>query len=110
MGATTKILTGLALGVATGLFLGEQAWPFRYAADAFVRLLEMTVLPYLTVSLIAGIGSLDPVRAKTLFLRVGALTLGYLHKILSLKILTLCRKLVINTDYQVNYFSFQLRL
>ena len=28
-------------------------------ADAFVRLLQMTVLPYVTVSLIAGIGSLD---------------------------------------------------
>src|SRR5262245_41031270 len=58
MTPTSKTLTGLALGVATGLFLGEQAEPFRYAADTFVRLLEMTVLPYLTVSLIAGLGSL----------------------------------------------------
>jgi sodium:dicarboxylate symporter family protein len=74
MGSTAKILTGLALGVATGLFIGEQADPFRYVADTFVRLLEMTVLPYLTVSLIAGIGSLDSLTAKTLFLRVGALT------------------------------------
>jgi Na+/H+-dicarboxylate symporter/ABC-type amino acid transport substrate-binding protein len=75
MGSTSKILIGLALGVATGLFLGEKAEPFRYAADTFVRLLEMTVLPYLTVSLIAGIGSLDSQGAKALFLRVGALTL-----------------------------------
>src|SRR5262245_31068605 len=75
MSSTAKILTGLALGVATGLFIGEEAEPFRYGADTFVRLLEMTVLPYLTVSLIAGIGSLDSLGAKTLFLRVGALTL-----------------------------------
>jgi Na+/H+-dicarboxylate symporter/ABC-type amino acid transport substrate-binding protein len=72
---TAKILIGLALGVATGLFLGERAAPFHFVADAFVRLLQMTVLPYVTVSLIAGIGGLEPGRARLLFLRVGALTL-----------------------------------
>ena len=55
--------------------LGARAEPFRLVADAFVSLLEMTVLPYLTVSLVAGIGRLDPRRAKSLFLRVGAITL-----------------------------------
>ena len=59
-----KILTGLALGVVTGLFLGDLAAPLRVVADAFVRLLQMTVLPYVTVSLIVGIGSLDPAVSK----------------------------------------------
>jgi Na+/H+-dicarboxylate symporter/ABC-type amino acid transport substrate-binding protein len=72
---TARILAGLGLGLALGLFLGERAEPFRLLADAFVRLLQMTVLPYVTVSLIAGIASLDPARATRLFLRVGALTL-----------------------------------
>jgi Na+/H+-dicarboxylate symporter/ABC-type amino acid transport substrate-binding protein len=72
---TVKILAGLGLGLALGLTLGERAEPFRLLADAFVRLLQMTVLPYVTVSLIAGIGSLDPARATRLFLHVGALTL-----------------------------------
>src|SRR4030095_3410846 len=76
MSFTTKILAGLALGVAAGLFLGERAEPFRIGADVFVRLLEMTVLPYVTVSLVAGIGSLDPVRAKALFLRGGTVTIA----------------------------------
>jgi Na+/H+-dicarboxylate symporter len=70
-----KILLGLVLGVATGIFLGDRAAPFRLLADGFVRLLQMTVLPYVTVSLIAGIGSLDAAAARRLFLRVGALTL-----------------------------------
>ena len=70
-----QILVGLAVGVATGLFLGDLAAPLRLLADAFVRLLQMTVLPYVTVSLIVGIGSLDPLAARRLFLRVGALTL-----------------------------------
>lgn len=72
---TRKIVLGLVLGVATGLFLGDRAAPFRLAADGFIRLLQMTVLPYVTVSLIAGIGSLDAAAARRLFLRVGALTL-----------------------------------
>jgi Na+/H+-dicarboxylate symporter len=43
--------------------------------DAFIRLLQMTVLPYVTVSLVAGIGSLNAAKVKMLFMRVGALTL-----------------------------------
>ena len=65
MSFTARILVGLGLGAAVGWLLGARAEPFRLAADAFVRLLEMTVLPYLTVSLIAGIGSLDSARAKS---------------------------------------------
>jgi Na+/H+-dicarboxylate symporter/ABC-type amino acid transport substrate-binding protein len=73
--STRNILIGLALGIATGLFLGEYAGVFKYVADAYVRLLQMTVLPYLIVSLIAGFGSLDTAKAGKLFLRVGILTL-----------------------------------
>ena len=76
MSFTARILAGLALGAMVGLGLGGRAAPFRLVADAFVRLLEMTVLPYLTVSLIAGIGGLDHGRAKSLFLRGGAITLA----------------------------------
>jgi Na+/H+-dicarboxylate symporter/ABC-type amino acid transport substrate-binding protein len=75
MSSTAKILVGLGLGAAAGYSLGARAEPFRLVADAFVRLLEMTVLPYLMVSLVAGIGNLDSRRAKSLFLRVGAITL-----------------------------------
>src|SRR5215510_12958014 len=76
MSFTNKILVGLALGVAVGLFLGERAEPFHLAADAFVRLLQMTVLPYVTVSLIAGIGSLESAQARSLFVKVGALVIA----------------------------------
>jgi Na+/H+-dicarboxylate symporter/ABC-type amino acid transport substrate-binding protein len=75
MTASRKILVGLVLGLATGLFLGDRATPFHVLADGFIRLLQMTVLPYVTVSLIASIGSLDAATARRLFLRVGALTL-----------------------------------
>jgi Na+/H+-dicarboxylate symporter len=72
---TRNILIGLALGVATGLFLGEKAGGFQLVAEAYLRLLQMTVLPYVMVSLIEGIGSLDGARARRLFVRVGTLSL-----------------------------------
>ena len=76
MNSTTRnILIGLALGVATGLFLGEKAEPFQLVAEGYLRLLQMTVLPYVMISLIAGIGSLDGARARRLFVRVGTLSL-----------------------------------
>ena len=40
-----QILVGLALGVLTGLFLGERAAALKWAADGFVKLLQMMVLP-----------------------------------------------------------------
>jgi Na+/H+-dicarboxylate symporter/ABC-type amino acid transport substrate-binding protein len=73
--STRNILICLALGIATGLILGEYAGVFKYVADGYVRLLQMTVLPYLIVSLISGFGSLDTSKAGSLFLRVGILTL-----------------------------------
>ena len=73
--STRNILIGLGLGALLGLLLGEQAALLQFAADGYLRLLQMTVLPYIIVSLITGIGSLDPRRARDLFVRVGALTL-----------------------------------
>jgi Na+/H+-dicarboxylate symporter/ABC-type amino acid transport substrate-binding protein len=66
-----RIAIGVAAGVGTGVFLGEAAGIFQPVADGFVRLLQMTVLPYVTIAIISGLGSLDPVQAKTLGKRVG---------------------------------------
>jgi len=73
--ATRNILIGLGLGLLVGVSLGERAAILQFAADGYLRLLQMTVLPYIMVSLVTGIGSLDPRRARDLFLKVGALTL-----------------------------------
>ena len=72
MSFSRQILVGLAAGVGLGLFLGELAAPFQVLADAYVRLLQMTVLPYMIVSLIAGLGSLSADQAKAMLTRVGA--------------------------------------
>lgn len=58
------ILAGLLLGIVAGLFFGERCSQLRILGDAYVRLLQMTVLPYIVVALVRGFGqlSLDSVK------------------------------------------------
>jgi Na+/H+-dicarboxylate symporter/ABC-type amino acid transport substrate-binding protein len=72
MSFSHRILLGLATGVAVGLFLGEYAIVLKWAADGFVKLLQMTVLPYVTLSIVTSLGSLTYAQARTLGLRAGA--------------------------------------
>ena len=58
MSLSTQILLGLGLGALTGIFVGELAAPLEIVGTGFVRLLQMTVLPYMTFSLVAGLGRL----------------------------------------------------
>ena len=71
-----RLLLGLAAGVITGLFFGEWTRVLEPMADGFVRLLQMAVLPYVTVSLIASIGSLRLDDIRTLGIRGGLVLLG----------------------------------
>ena len=51
MSFSKKISLGLGSGIALGLFVGEKVSFLHVLADAFVKLLQMTVLPYVMVSL-----------------------------------------------------------
>jgi Na+/H+-dicarboxylate symporter/ABC-type amino acid transport substrate-binding protein len=72
---STKILIGLVLGILTGLFFGEKVAFFGPAGRAFLLLLQMTVLPYVVVALMKGIGSMDFEIAKLLARKAGSILL-----------------------------------
>lgn len=72
---SARILIGLGLGIFTGLFVGEPAAVLQPAADIYIRLMQMTVLPYLITSLVVGFGQLDATEAKRLALRGGLMLL-----------------------------------
>jgi Na+/H+-dicarboxylate symporter/ABC-type amino acid transport substrate-binding protein len=72
MSFTQRILVGLAAGILTGLFFGERAAILKWAADGFVRLLQMMVLPYITVSIVGSLGSLKLSEIRTLGVRTAA--------------------------------------
>ena len=64
MSFSTKILVGLVSGVLVGLFFGEHAAVLKVVADGFVKLLQMAVLPYITISIITSLGTLTYDQAK----------------------------------------------
>jgi Na+/H+-dicarboxylate symporter len=70
-----RVLAGLVLGVLTGLFLGESVWPIKVASDVFIKLLQVTVLPYVIGSVIVGIGDRTTEDAALLARRGGVLLL-----------------------------------
>jgi Na+/H+-dicarboxylate symporter/ABC-type amino acid transport substrate-binding protein len=77
MSLSTRVLIGLALGVLCGLFFGELVGFLTIVGEAFILLLQMTVLPYVAVSLITGLGSLSAHDAWALAKRAGAVLLVF---------------------------------
>ena len=69
MSLSSKILIGLVGGVLTGLFFGELVADLKLVGDVFVKLLQVTVLPYIVASLIAGFGRMQMSHARKLAVR-----------------------------------------
>ena len=76
MSSSTKILIGLLSGVLVGVFFGEYASVLKVVADGFVKLLQMSVLPYITLSIVTSLGTLSFDQVKTLGLRAGAVVIA----------------------------------
>jgi Na+/H+-dicarboxylate symporter/ABC-type amino acid transport substrate-binding protein len=74
---SARIVIGLAAGVLAGLFFGERAAVLQPVADIYIRLMQMTVLPYLVVALIIGLGQMNAAQAKRLAARMGWLLLVF---------------------------------
>lgn len=74
MSLSARIFLGLGLGIVTGLFFGDLVADLKVLGDIFIKMLQITVLPYIVVSLIAGIGRMQVVQARRLAVR-GSLVL-----------------------------------
>ncbi|MCH1438377.1 MAG: dicarboxylate/amino acid:cation symporter, partial [Rubripirellula sp.] len=68
---------GLVLGVVCGLFFGDYCGNLKVLGQAYVGLLQMTVLPYLLLSLVSKMGRLDPAQAKKLGLVTASVLLAF---------------------------------
>ena len=75
LGLAEMVLIGLVLGLAVGVFFGEMVGRLKIVGEAFIMLLQMTVIPYIMVSLITALGRLSLADAKTLGLKAGAVLL-----------------------------------
>lgn len=74
---STNILIGLVLGILCGIFFGEYCAPLEVFGNAFIKLLQMTILPYIVISLVAGIGRLSFNQARVLGIKAGLLILVF---------------------------------
>ena len=54
MSLSAQVIAGLVLGIASGLFFGERIAGVQPLGSIFIGLLQMTVIPYIVVSLIAA--------------------------------------------------------
>ena len=75
MSLSTQVLISLALGIITGVIIGERAAALQIVGDAFIMLMQMTVMPFIAVSLISAVGKLERSEAVELGLRAGGFLL-----------------------------------
>jgi Na+/H+-dicarboxylate symporter/ABC-type amino acid transport substrate-binding protein len=75
LSVSSQVVLALLLGVVVGLFFGEHIAFLQHVGKAFILLLQMTVLPYIVLSLITGLGNLTYQQVTTLALRVGTFLL-----------------------------------
>jgi len=59
IGFSSALVGSLFLGAATGLFFGSYCEVLRPLGEAFVGLLQMTVLPYVALSLVTNVGRMS---------------------------------------------------
>jgi len=70
-----QVMIGLVLGVAVGVFFGEMVSWLKVVGDIFIKLLQITVIPYISFSLITGLGELSFDEVKRLAFKGGSILL-----------------------------------
>jgi Na+/H+-dicarboxylate symporter len=74
-GLTTQIVLAFVAAVFSGLFFGELIAPVKLLGDIFIGLLQMTVLPYILMSLIGGLGRLSYADIRLMAIKGGGFML-----------------------------------
>ncbi|CAH0991056.1 Membrane-bound lytic murein transglycosylase F [Sinobacterium norvegicum] len=65
------MLVAMGIGFAVGIFFGEYVGWMSVIGTSVILLMQMTVLPYIIVSLVGGIGKLNKENAGMIFSRAG---------------------------------------
>ena len=76
MTLSRKIVIGLTAGIACGLFFGEICGKLSIIGNAYIALMQMTVLPYIVLALIVNIGGLTLDTARHIAARAAVVMLA----------------------------------
>ncbi|RJE71100.1 ABC transporter substrate-binding protein [Pseudoalteromonas sp. MSK9-3] len=69
------MLWALIAGVATGLIFGERVAFLQPIGNGFVKLMQITIFPYIVVSLIVGLGKFNPEQVKSILFKAATVML-----------------------------------
>ncbi len=72
---SSQIMAGVAIGLFLGLFFGERVAFLGIVGTIYVKLLQVTVLPYIIVSLTGSLGKLSMHQASVMAKRVSLIFL-----------------------------------
>lgn len=75
MQSSTQMIVAMFVGFGVGLFFGESVGWLSNIGTSVILLMQMTVLPFILVSLIGGIGKLKRTTASLIFSRAGIIML-----------------------------------
>jgi Na+/H+-dicarboxylate symporter len=85
-----RVVIALIFGVVTGIVVGEPAGNLEIIGNVYIRLLQMTVLPYVLVSIIGGLGRLDSKMAASIgFKAIKVIIFVWISVMLSLLLIPL---------------------
>ena len=84
----TQVLVGFLLGIAVGVFFGDMAGWLQIVGEIFIKLLQITVIPYISLSLIIGFGGLSYDMVKNLILKGGGILLVVWGIVVAILLLT----------------------
>jgi len=70
-----KIFAGFIGGILVGLFFGELCSALEPVSSAFIKIWQITIIPFIVVSLLLGIGSLKQADAREMVVKVGSVLL-----------------------------------
>ena len=76
LGLAEQVLLGLGLGIVAGIFFGDMVGWLKIVGDVFIRLLQVTVIPYISLSLITALGAMQYHEVKELAFKGGAILLA----------------------------------
>ena len=72
---SAQSLWALFIGVLFGLFFGEDIAWIQTIGDVYIKLMQITIIPYIMVSIMVGLGSMSYQQAKEIAVHVGKILL-----------------------------------
>lgn len=68
---SAQSLWALFIGILFGLFFGEEIAWIQTLGDIYIKVMQITIIPYIMVSVLVGIGSMSYQQAKDVAIEVG---------------------------------------